>query len=341
MKKTKIEWADVTWNPIVGCNKVSAGCTNCYAATQAKRLAGMGQDKYQGLTDKRGNWTGAIHTDPQALTAPLQWQKPRRVFVNSMGDFFHPKAPRNFQQQCWEIMRRTPKHTYMILTKYDKNMAEFIASQGPDYEAIPSIWLGVSIESGRQAQRAVTLLETKAAIRFVSCEPLIGPLLLQCIPVDDSHYVNAFYGTAWDDENGELCTGPSGEVPMERGLDWVIAGGESGPNARPCHPAWATDLQEQCRLAKVPFFWKQWGEWVPCDQAVGEGRTVTINFPGQTWDPREGRPADALEAIDQGMIRVGKRRAGRVLKGRTWDEFPDPEKAAAASWANADCGIPY
>lgn len=288
---TKIEWTEETWNPVVGCSRVSPGCDHCYAIGVAHRAM---QPAHVGLTIKRPgepiDWTGTVRIMPERLGQPLRWRKPRRVFVNSMSDLFHPDVPADFVAQVFDSMGLAPQHTFQVLTKRPQLMAtmlhrlkagEFVNAQGlldvhPQPLAaylgdwpLPNVWLGTSIESDRYAFRADHLRATPAAVRWLSLEPLLGPL-------------------------------PSLNLD---GIDWVVVGGESGPGARPMHPDWARDIRDRCVAAGVPFFFKQWGDWAPDQRDVIEWQEAA--------DP---------EGIN--LRRVGKKAAGRVLDGRTWDEYP-------------------
>lgn len=225
MAETSIEWTDATWNPVAGCSVMSAGCTNCYAMRMAARLDAMGLEKYRGLTRKSGGrakWTGALFLDHQALNVPETWAKPRNVFVNSMSDLFHPDVPTDFIRKIWNVMASTPRHTYQILTKRPDRMAEILSS---DFETLPNVWLGTSVEDGKVIGRLDELRQVPAAIRFVSFEPLIGSVA-----------------------EGRL-----------NGIQWAIVGGESGPNARPLDPAWIDEIFDMCTDADAAFFFKQWG----------------------------------------------------------------------------------
>ncbi|MDF1552459.1 MAG: phage Gp37/Gp68 family protein [Deferrisomatales bacterium] len=230
---TKIEWTQETWNPVTGCTKVSPGCKHCYAARMAPRLQAMGQEKYaDGF---------AVRCHEKELERPGRWRNPRSVFVNSMGDLFHEEVPEAFIQRVFEAMRATPRHTFQVLTK----RAERLAEMSPQITWPANVWMGVSVEDANCTDRIEHLLTTEASVKFLSVEPLLGP-----IP----------------------------ELPVA-GIDWVIVGGESGPGARPMDPAWVSQLRDRCVRAGVPFFFKQWGG-------------------------------------------VNKKKSGRLLDGRTWDEVP-------------------
>jgi protein gp37 len=307
---TTIEWTDATWNPVVGCEKVgSPGCDHCYAIDVAHRAM---QPAHVGLTVRRPgdrpDWSGVVRCLPERLDLPLRWRKPRRIFVNSMSDLFHPDVPVAFIADVFAVMAIAEQHTFQVLTKRPQRMAAVLDSdvfRDAMQEAVwarethlfagfvpANVWLGTSIENQRYAFRANHLRDAPAAVRFLSVEPLLGPVELDLT-----------------------------------GIDWVILGGESGPGARPMDPAWALSIRDQCQAADVPFFFKQWGEHI---QHIGhldrEGRFVTID--GEPWSgPCHGASTRWDEpAIDgQGrpiFERVGKKAAGRELDGRTWDEYP-------------------
>ena len=238
---SKIEWTDATWNPVTGCNKVSPGCKLCYAERLAKRLRATGMVKY------RNGFAVTLH--PDALDIPLRWRKPRSIFVNSMSDLFHYQVPDEFVREVFGVMEQAHWHRYQVLTK----RPERAAALSNELTWPPQIWLGTSVESSRYLHRIDLLRECGAAIKFLSLEPLLGPL---------------------PDLNLE-------------GIDWVIVGGESGPGARPMEAEWARDIRDQCIEAGVPFHFKQWGG-------------------------------------------VFKKRQGRELDGRTWDEMPDFDKSPVA-----------
>jgi protein gp37 len=212
-EKSAIEWTDSTWNPVTGCNKVSPGCKHCYAETFAERWRGIPGHPYEQGFDLR-LW-------PERLELPLAWKKPRKIFVNSMSDLFHEKVPLDFIRRVFGTMERASWHTFQILTKRSERMAEL----APDLSWPPNVWIGVSIETAGYLWRADHLRTVPAAVRFLSLEPLLGPL---------------------------------GTLDLS-GIDWVIVGGESGPGARPIEAEWVREIREQCRAASVPFFFKQWG----------------------------------------------------------------------------------
>ncbi|MFJ8982649.1 DUF5131 family protein [Streptomyces sp. NPDC102282] len=220
--RSSIEWTEATWNPTTGCDRVSAGCDNCYALTLAKRLKAMGSPKYQNDGDPRTSGPGfGLTVHPQALTVPLKWRSPRTVFVNSMSDLFHARVPLDYVRQVFEVMASTPQHTYQVLTKRARRVRQ-VADR---LEWPENLWMGVSVESVKELPRVEDLRQVPAAVRFLSCEPLIGPL--------------------------------SGlEVS---GIDWVIVGGESGTGARPMDLRWAGDIVETCQTSGTAVFVKQLG----------------------------------------------------------------------------------
>ncbi len=236
---SSIEWTEATWNPVTGCTKVSPGCAHCYAEIFAERFRGVPGHPYERGFD--------LQLRPERLNQPLSWRRPRLIFVNSMSDLFHEAIPSDFVAAVFDTMHRASWHTFQILTKRSRRLAEL----APLLPWPDNVWMGVSVENQRWTTRIDDLRRVPAAVRFLSCEPLLGQLDLDL-----------------------------------RGIHWVIAGGESGPRARPMNPEWARSIRDQCLLAGVPFFFKQWG------------------------------------AHDAQGRRVGKGIAGRLLDGRTWDETP-------------------
>jgi protein gp37 len=230
-----IEWTDATWNPVRGCTKISPGCKHCYAEAFAERFRGVPGSAYEQGFDLR--------LVPEALELPLSWRKPRLIFVNSMSDLFHADVPFEYIARVFDVMQRSPQHTFQVLTKRSERLREL----APRLPWPDNVWIGVSVEDRKRAARITDLVSVAAArVRFLSVEPL-----LEAIP----------------------------DLPLE-GIDWVIVGGESGRQPRPMDPDWVLDIRDQCSRAGVPFFFKQWG-----------GRN--------------------------------KKKAGRELDGRTWDEMPD------------------
>ena len=231
--KSSIEWTESTWNPVTGCTKISPGCKNCYAERMASRLKAMGQANYKNgfqLTIQR-----------QALETPLKWKKPQVIFVNSMSDLFHQKVPSDYIHEVFDVMNRANWHQYQILTKRPDRLRALSA----ELPWRPHIWMGVSVETQEYMERIELLRETGAHVKFLSLEPLLGPLA---------------------------------DLDLT-GIGWVIVGGESGPRARAMNPSWVREIRDQCKDQDVPFFFKQWGG-------------------------------------------VNKKRTGRVLDGRTWDQMP-------------------
>ena len=283
---SRIEWTDRTWNPVRGCSIVSPGCVNCYAMKFAHRFSGVGKP-YEGLTKqtKAGpQWTGKIETVDSALMDPLKWRKPQRVFVNSMSDLFHEGVPFEFIDLVFAVMANAPQHTFQILTKRPARMLEYLTAPmgvslsrrvrvstlaaqmcgepSPEmavrFWPLLNVWLGVSCEDQPRAdERIPLLLQTPAALRFISAEPLLGPLNLWPFVTCDLHRGRC--------RPGESCQG-AGNIPCGRFPDWIIVGGESGPKARPCDVAWIRSIVEQCKAASVPVFVKQLGSLAVVDE---------------------------------------------------------------------------
>lgn len=303
---TTIEWTDETWNPTTGCDRVSEGCDNCYALTMAKRLKGMGSAKYQRDGDPRTSGPGfGLTVHPDTLEAPLRWRKQRRVFVNSMSDLFHKDVPNEFIARVFAVMALASWHTFQVLTKRPGRMASLLSSDGfrstvwdhycYDERAyktgmrfdwpLPNVWLGTSVEDQRWADiRIPNLLDTPAAVRFLSCEPLLGPVDLGIGDPHRNHESDDVHGFP----HPRVCLTCSNEDTQTEvlywrrdyshdiGLHWVIVGGESGSNYRPMDPSWVRNLRDECEQAGVPFFFKQWGG----DRPKSNGRTLD----GRTWD---------------------------------------------------------
>ena len=263
---SSIEWTDATWNPVAGCSVISPGCTNCYAMRMAARLSAMGQEKYIGTTRSSGGrakWNGRIYLDEKSVDLPRSWKSSRLIFVNSMSDLFHESIPLEFVRRVFQTMNETPQHTYQVLTK----RAELLEERSPLLKWTPNIWMGVSVENSDYTARIDHLRKTHAKTKFLSLEPLLGPL---------------------EDLNLES-------------IDWAIAGGESGPGSRPMNPLWVRSIRDQCLHAGVAFHFKQWGG-------------------------------------------TNKKKTGRMLDGRTWDEWPkhhqeQHEFESSAASAGAPMGI--
>lgn len=376
---THISWADETWNPVTGCTRVSEGCDECYIErTIPFRMAGRRFDH-----DGIGATTG-VTLHPDRLDKPLHWRKPRRIFVPSSGDLFHENVPSGFIGSVWNTMALAPQHTFMVLTKRPARARALLTAWaennwmwrrddmmwcGPLTGPLPNVWFGTSVENQRWADtRIPILLGIPAAVRFISAEPLLGPVTLaergwlpvsandpdpdaECVTCGteefsdcQGHPVVHRCGSrnaepcevlpngdcARDgDEIGAWCNGPIKPYPR---IDWVIAGGESGPKARPMHPDWARSLRDQCTAAGVAYHFKQWGEWSPvaADHANAIGMDERGMFGGQI-DYVQRHPMSTLPpgqwSIGEGtaftpIARVGKKRAGRELDGRVWDEYP-------------------
>ncbi|RDD60461.1 DUF5131 family protein [Ferruginivarius sediminum] len=343
--KSKIEWTEATWNPITGCRVVSRGCRNCYAM----KLAG-GRLRHHpsraGLTDdsKAGPvWNGEVRFYSPWLDQPLRWKRPRHIFVCAHGDLFYEGVPDDWIDRVFAIMGAAEQHTFQVLTKRPERMRDYMRKRGhaawnsgrmgPDKWPAENIFLGVSVEDQTCAnERIPALLDTPAAVRFLSCEPLLGPLDLSEISVGDG-VMQPLETRRWSEEIAQwrdtsdeweaefldwfgLSKMPAPDDLMWRPLDWVIAGGESGPKARPSHPDWFRGLRNQCQAAGVPFFFKQWGEYGPAP----EGATHPLEchpVPGSKGLIRTRRLKDG-----QFMQRVGKKAAGRLLDGREHNDMP-------------------
>lgn len=346
---TPIEWTDATWNPITGCTLVSEGCRNCYAAQlAATRLkqhpsrAGLARLNAEGVA----KFTGEVRFNEQWLTQPLRWRKPRRIFVCAHGDLFHESVPDQWIDRVFAVMALSPQHIFQVLTKRPARMREMLravkrpglpervieyidalacskqeamAAMCRPTTQLPNVWLGVSVEDQERAdERIPLLLSTPAAKRFVSAEPLLGPLALNKIRRtngDEIETTNALSGT-WQVLDGDHYRG--GRLAS---LDWVIAGGESGPGARPLHPDWARSLRDQCASTHVPFFFKQWGAWLPTNMwAIGHGAPPVTAIDGYgNLVPPDVAPQDVG---GQRFSHVGKKAAGALLDGVMHREFP-------------------
>jgi protein gp37 len=242
--RSAIEWTEATWNPTTGCDRISDGCDNCYALALAKRLKAMGASKYQNDGHPVTSGPGfALTIHPQALDVPRRWRTGRMVFVNSMSDLFHARVPTGFIREVFAVMTDTPQHTYQVLTKRSRRLARL----GPGLEWPENLWIGVSVEKADQLQRLDDLRAVPATVRFLSAEPLLGPLVNRNQPTLDL-----------------------------TGIDWVITGGESGPRARACETDWVRDIRDTCREAGAAFFHKQWGGRTP--------KTGGRSLDGRVWD---------------------------------------------------------
>jgi len=340
-----IEWTEATWNPVRGCSKVSEGCRNCYAMGVAYRFSGPGQP-YEGLVHKVGGkaeWTNRVYCVDELLDAPTRWKKPRRVFVNSMADLFHETVPMEFIWHVFAVMAACPQHTFQVLTKRPERMYSVLNDSDIEYEVgdrigqyavsydmtwpLPNVWLGVSAEDQATAnERIPLLLETPASVRWMSAEPLLGPIDLTRLKVFRDGRLNALNGWA-EFEDSDPQWGAA--------LDWVVVGGESGPGARPMHPDWARNLRDQCFFNEVPFFFKQFGEYIPVTQIVPNSKLNEAAAGAKQWGCLDvngtftpltttwnGRQEDERDNYEVTVYRVGKKRAGRLLDGREWNEYP-------------------
>ena len=314
--KTKIGWTDATWPVVTGCTHISEGCDHCYAATLTSgRLAHL--PEYAGLAE-HGRFNGTVRCLPGRLDWPLKWRKPRRIFVCSMSDLFHEGVPDSFIAEVFAVMAASRQHTFQVLTKRHGRMKsllrskEFAEAVRIAYLTLPSdipsaygyawplpnVWLGVSAEDQHWAQiRVHALLATPAAVRWVSAEPLLGPIDLRNLKAGNGALIDALCGDV-KSPDGTIYAACPGSV------DWVVAGGESGAGARPMHPDWARSLRDQCQDARVPYLFKQWGAHRWIEHSAYDHAT-------QCW------VADGIEPQ-----RVSKKLAGRELDGRTWDEYP-------------------
>lgn len=327
---SRIEWTDATWNVVLGCDRVSAGCSGCYAISNARIRESHPNPKiavpYAGLVEHRGvrlDWTGQVNLVPDRLHLPLRWTRPRKIFVTAQSDLFHSSVPDEFLVQVFAVMAVAQHHVFQVLTKRPARMrsllsnpefvdrvscraAELDRDQAGEDSGWPlaNVWLGVSAEDQKWADvRLPVLLQTPAVVRFVSAEPLLGPIrLCRCD------------GAAYEAQRHPFLVDQG--CPLHGGvrLDWVIVGGESGPNARPMQPAWPRQLRDQCQTTGVAFLFKQWGEWGPSAKSTEIG-------PGHRSD-------------DLPMRRLGRRVTGRLLDDRTWDEYPSrlaarPDRAPA------------
>ena len=346
--RSKIDWTDATWNPLRGCSRVSAGCAHCYAEALAARFSDLGQWGH-GIATRDGGWTGAVHLAEDRLTLPLRWKHLRRIFVTSISDPFHPSVSDEMLDRIFAVMTLARRHTFQILTKRPARMRAYLDADdtwlrvaratvamavgdlrwsnpaGTDgWWPLPNLWVGVSVENqGAADERIPRLLATPATKRFLSCEPLLGTMDLE----------RPKPGPDLDQGGGASICQPW----LIQGLDWVIAGGESGPNARPMHPDWARSLRDQCDGAGVPFFFKQWGEYLPVGQCLpGHGKILgaTAVKSGRmklhcAAPKREVKYAFAECGVDFSAtedsrltFRVGKRAAGHLLDGVEHRAFP-------------------
>ncbi|MGL5446581.1 MAG: phage Gp37/Gp68 family protein [Rhabdaerophilum sp.] len=342
---TKIEWSDATWNPVNGCSLASPGCTNCYAMKQAHRVPqrrGLTQPSKGGMV-----WTGEVRFDEAKIDQPLRWKRPRMIFVCAHGDLFHEKVPDEWIDRVFAVMALCPQHTFQVLTKRSARMREYVTDKAERHRArpydldwhlgdhgdslavdgasridmtewpLPNVWLGVSVEDQQHAdERIPDLLVTPAAIRWISAEPLLGPVDLDCPTIDWMIYPTGHGIGASVAEGGE------GKLL----IDWVVAGGESGPGARPMHPDWARSLRDQCAAADVPFFFKQWGEWGLYDAGwhdfTDADPSGVFGAPGSKAAIFFNNGSNPVQ-----IIPLGKKRAGRLLDGVEHNGMPEQANA--------------
>lgn len=347
--KTKIEWTDATWNIITGCTLVDEGCRHCYAARlAATRLQHIPSRKGLAQLNAAGEakFTGEVRFNDQWLDQPLRWKKGRMIFVCAHGDLFHDSVPDDWIDKVFAVMALAPQHTFQVLTKRPDRAAVYFGCRAAsrieawanaagkmrgdgaysdvmqnDRTALPNVWLGTSISDQPSADlRIPDLLATPAAVRFLSVEPMLGA-------VDLTHSL-----TRWCVRCAPWERPCSIGCEHRTGLNWVICGGESGPNARPMHPDWARSLRDQSQAAGVAFFFKQWGEWASGTQI--EGMTGISSAPpkdGHFAHPHRRRVhGGALDGQcfqglldDHSMIRLGKAHAGRLLDGQEWSQMPE------------------
>lgn len=330
--KSKIEWTDASWGPVTGCEKTSAGCKFCYAERDWPRLSANPATIYFGrkFTD--------VRCHPERLDQPLRWQKPRKIFVNSMSDLFHPDVPFDFIDQVFAVMALAPRHTFQILTKRPERMLQYLSMEDERRQKIagwikgnlkrcfpenaylntwplPNVWLGVSIENQEAADKRIPLLlQVPASVRWLSIEPLIGPVSLRWL-------------AAWNGKGFKPDANETDHLDGLRCLDWVVVGGESGHKARPMHPDWARNLRDQCKEAGVPFNFKQWGEWVPRGpESMGYPLVEDVPRIRLTDTGENGQDLASSGGNHSWMQRVGKKVAGRLLDGKLYDEYPGGSK---------------
>lgn len=318
MGDTKIDWSDKVWNPVSGCTPVSAGCKNCYAKRMAKRLKGMGTPGYE------NEFEVTLHLE--RLNEPLKWKKPRRVFVCSMGDLFHKDVPFEFIEKVFSIIYDSPHHTFMILTKRPERMKLFFENPGARPMAFLStalsiphnnLYLGVSVEDQATAdERIPLLLQTPAAKRFISYEPALGPIAFSETAGNQVLNPECWGDCACDSLYGydPGCRRNGGDGILERRIDQVIMGGETGPGARPLHPDWARSMRDQCAEAGVPFFFKSWGVW-KAEVMAGTEVCLAHLKPGQIVGAGDGRTNHTL------YTRVGKKNTGHLIDGKEHREL--------------------
>lgn len=324
--KSKIEWTEYSWNPIAGCTKCSPGCKFCYAERMAYRQYYMADARCnknrsqrnlvtamaygKAINKKTRKWTGEIGTNRWMLNDPLHWRKPRMIFVCSMSDLFHPKVPFEFIDKVFTQIIACQRHVFQILTKRPARMLEwseqYTATKNHFRHVTKNAWFGVSVSTQAEADEKIPiLLQIPAAVKFVSIEPMLEEIEIKSFPTVNNT------GCPLNPLTGELLYGE--EYIKGEKLDWVIVGGESGPKARPLHPDWARNIRDQCQAAGTPYFFKQHGEYL--HESQGANTDGSINAGGKS---KKGfRWPDGAWSI-----RVTKKKAGRLLDGREWNEYP-------------------
>ncbi len=358
--KTGIEWTDATWNPIRGCSRVSEGCRNCYAESVARRFSGPGLP-YEGLVRIGGDgkpheWNGNIKFVEEHLLDPLRWTKPRKIFVNSMSDLFHPNVTDEMLDRIFAVMALASWHTFQVLTKRPERMREYLTahgrttrvynhaaciiegewsrmspqmahhrSSGEGWWPLPNVWMGTSAEDQKTAdERIPHLLQTPAWHHFISAEPLLGAVHLRPewlnVGSIEVKMDAALYDSLGEDGRARYVQKLQDEATRSgfNQLDWVIAGGESGRRARPMRPDWARSLRDQCAAAGVPFFFKQWGEWAPAWGAA----THILSQKGELVEATHEDPRAWQLRTHEAIRRVGKKAAGHMLDGVEHHAFP-------------------
>lgn len=320
-QETNITWTNATWNPVTGCSKVSTGCANCYAERDWARLSNNPK-----LPDYQGRKFTDVMCHENRLDQPIRWTRRRMIFVNSMSDLFHEDVPYNFIDKVMKVILECPRHTFQILTKRPERMKQYFELRYAQIKhsdlngevadklvngVIPNVWLGVTAENQETAnERIPLLLDTPAAVRFVSIEPMVGPINLDMMITENTgdrfrviHSSLMGKKTLWDTKN------LIGEEDINK-LDWVICGGESGPKARPIDPEWVKSLRDQCRFTDTPFFFKQWGEYIDLSQVT----SPDLQIKGSTYS-----------MLSNGALtlwRCGKKAAGNKLDGEVIEQFP-------------------
>lgn len=329
---TKISWCDETINPIVGCSKISDGCQNCYAEKMALRLAAMGLSQYERVVHQGGallrGWNGTTDFVESELCKPHKWKKPRSIFIGSMGDVFHNTANIRWILDVLDMVYGCPQHTFIMLTKRPENMKLVIDACVEGNGILPNLVLGVSVENQETAdQRIPVLLQIPAARRFISLEPMLGPVDLTQFITNSApkalNMLSRFYGPNGFDPTGTQIE-VSRIVPAIIKLSGVILGGESGLNARPMHPDWVCSVRDQCKAAGVPFMFKQWGEWLTNPHEHGYSNLGTLVLSGKKSHKWPGEPfIDPAGLHYSGIANmVGSKLAGRLLDGRTHTDLP-------------------